>query len=309
MFVGTSPLGGNDFGRGFRFQTTWSWSMATAFFFGEVGAGLFFVSLVCGFLAGMLAGLLLTAVGKTTGHLVHLGQPTRAWRAIFKLNRSWVSRGLLAIVVFTGFGTLHILDRAGLTFGLLPQPASSAVAVVAGAAAVIVMVYQGFAMSHSTAIALWNTGLMPVLGLTYALSAGVSLLAVFADGLALPYGPALAVIRPGLVLYGLVAVFSFLHSARLNSPGGQLSAELLSKRGFARWFNLLVVLMGLILPGLLLILAPRSLAREIIVAAAVLAGYYSFRVLVLKAGVYEPLQSFLADCRSPASLPARRAWG
>jgi sulfite dehydrogenase (quinone) subunit SoeC len=297
MFVRPSPLGGEEFGCGFRLQTTWSWSMATAFFFGEIGAGLFFVSLVFGFRTGLVVGLLLTAVGKTAGHLVHLGQPTRAWRAIFRLNSSWISRGLLAIVVFTACGTLHILDVAGLTFGLLPHALSPVVTVLAGTAAVVVMVYQGFAMSHSTAIALWSTGLMPIISFTYALLSGICLMRVLAYDFELRNAAALDLVRTGLVLYGLMALIGLLHSAKYNSPGGRLSAVLLSKAGFAKWFILLVMVVGLIVPGLLAMFAPRNLPLELVVAAAVLAGYYSFRVLLLKAAVYEPIQSFLPETR------------
>ncbi len=57
------------------------------------------------------------------------------------------------------------------------------------------------------------------------------------------------------------------------------------------------MVVGLIVPGLLVIFAPRSLPLEFIVAAAVLTGYYSFRVLLLKAAVYEPIQSFLPETR------------
>ena len=95
--------------------------MATAFFFGEIGAGLFLVSLAFDSLTGMTLGVLCTAVGKTTGHMLHLGQPLRAWRAIFRIDRSWVSRGLLAIILFTGFGAGYILCRADLTYGLFPK--------------------------------------------------------------------------------------------------------------------------------------------------------------------------------------------
>jgi DMSO reductase anchor subunit len=141
---------GDDFKRGFRLQSEWSWSMATAFFFGEIGAGLFVVSLWLDFLPGMASGVLLTAVGKTTGHMLHLGQPLRAWRAIFRLKRSWISRGLLAIILFTGFGIAYILCRADLTFGLFPKALAPAYAGIALAAAVVVAIYQGLAMSHSS---------------------------------------------------------------------------------------------------------------------------------------------------------------
>ena len=86
MYAKQAAIVGDEFRPGFRLQRSWSWSMATSFFLGEIGAGLFLVSLFFSYLPGLILGLLLTSVGKTAGHLMHMGQPTRAWRAIFKLN-------------------------------------------------------------------------------------------------------------------------------------------------------------------------------------------------------------------------------
>ena len=51
-------MSGDSFRLGFRFQRHWDVSMASAFFCGEVGAGLFLVSMLLGHLAGMVAGLI-----------------------------------------------------------------------------------------------------------------------------------------------------------------------------------------------------------------------------------------------------------
>ena len=45
--------------------------------------------------------------------------------------------------------------------------------VVAGA--LVVATYQGFAMSHSSAIALWSTAMMPFASLLYAITGGTAL--------------------------------------------------------------------------------------------------------------------------------------
>lgn len=293
---------GDEFRRGFRLQTTWGWSMATAFFFGELGAGLFLVSLLLGLVQGQIIGLLLTAVGKTAGHIVHMGRPNGAWRAILRLDRSWVSRGLLAIIVFTGFGILHVLDAEKLTFGLLPQIVARFVEAAAAAAALVIMVYQGLAMSHSSAIGLWSTGLMPVASFIYALLGGVSLV------IALAYG-SLSADRPValewlelseivLMVCGLVMIAGLLRSATCNSNGGRLSVTLLLRSRLAPWFIGLVVVIGLILPGVLVPFALAGLVVAVATCAAVLIGFYAFRVLILKAAVYDPIQSFLSDLPS-----------
>lgn len=292
---------GDEFKRGFRRQTQWSWSIASAFFFGESGAGLFLVSLLLDSLPGLVIGLLLAVVGKTSGHLLHLGQPARAWRAIRKLNSSWISRGLLAIIVFTGCGLLYILQQAGLDAGLLPPPLATLLGAVAGVTAVVIMVYQGLAMSHSPAIALWSTGIMPMMSFTYASLAGVAL----ALALGTTAGPGLDArslsvlegFEVGLIVLLLLMHFSLLHAARYGAEGARKSAELLLNGALAGWFIGAVIIVGLVLPAAVMAFAVDGSTASPVVTACVLVGYYTYRVVVFKAGIYDPPQRFTVKLR------------
>ena len=284
----------DDFRVGPRQQTAWGTHMATAFFFGEAGAGLFFVSQFFDFVLGMSVGLVMVLLGKGGGHLVHLGKPSRGWRAFAKVGTSWVSRGLAAIAAFSVFGTLHLLQTM---YGMLPGPLAWLATGIAVAACLVIMVYQGFAMSHSSAITLWSTGLMPITSLTYALLNGVLLtivlgynapfLADHAETLRLLQAAAI-----GLILFGLVTILSMLHAARYGSEGGRQSVRLLLRTDFAATFIPLVIGLGMIVPVLLIALAPKSLATMIVVVAAEVTGYYAFRILVFKAGTYDPVMKF-----------------
>lgn len=288
------PIVGDSFNVGYRFQRYWDTPMANAFFFGELGAGLFFVSLLFDFTAGMLIGLLTTGILKTYFHLSHMGVPAKSWRAIVRPDRSWISRGLMGIVCMMGFGGLHLL----LTWsGAAPGAAiAGLVKLAAGAAALVVMTYQGFAMSHSTAISLWSTGLMPVSSLVYAGTAGVF------STLALGWGGFLAadldsrglLVNAALLLVVVVAavLLSLLHGAHHGSPGGRKSVEILTRTVYAPWFYGVIWIAGLILPAALLWFAGDGYAVVLLATIGMLAGYYAFRVLIFKAGVYEPIMNF-----------------
>jgi len=296
MYTKQAGIVGDEFRPGFRLQWSWNRSMATSFFLGEVGAGLFFVSLFFDNLPGLILGLLLTSVGKTAGHLMHMGQPTRAWRAIFKWKHSWISRGLLAIILFTGCGVVLILDSAGLTFGLLPPALKYAVMAVAGGSALVIMLYQGFAMSHSTAIGFWSNGIIPVIGLTYALLSGVSLLSIIGYRMltARPHDDAvLQMVQIGLLVYVAIMLYSLVHAASFGSKGAQQSIALLLSGPLAKWFIPLVVVVGLVVPVLIISFLPQALAPRLVATLALLVGYYAFRVLVFKAAVFDPIQSFV----------------
>ena len=273
---------GDSFRLGFRFQRHWDVSMAGAFFCGELGAGLFLVSMVYGSLPGLVLGLVLTGVGKPILHLTHMGVPGKSWRAILRPDRSWTSRGLMALVVFCGAGALHTLDVIlgnVVPFGIVLQ-------VLAGAAALVVMTYQGFSMSHSTAVALWSTAMMPFAGLLYALTGGVLITLLLQEAGELAY---LAI---GLLLANLVMLLCILHAAYHGSPGGRVSAELLFRGRYARCLYVMVVTAGILAPVAALWLDPASLMARAVAAGGMLAGFFAFRALIFKAGVFEPVMSF-----------------
>ncbi len=296
MHAKQTAIVGDEFRPGFRLQRSWNRSMATSFFLGEVGAGLFIVSIFFGYLPGLILGLLITSVGKTAGHLMHMGQPTRAWRAIFKLRHSWISRGLLAIILFTGCGIILALDGAGLSFGLLPQPLKIVVIVIACAAAVVIMVYQGFAMSHSAAISLWSSGLIPVLGLTYALLSGMSLLSLVGYGMlaARPHDDQmLQIVQISLLVYVAVMLYSLVHAATFGAKGARQSVSMLLNGPLNKWFISLVVVIGLAIPGLIIPFEAEGWLPRLVATSALLAGYYAFRVLIFEAAVFDPIQSFI----------------
>ena len=298
MAIQESKIVGDSFQVGVRFQRYWDTSMANAFFCGELGAGLFFVSFLYDFVTGMVAGLLITGIFKSYFHMAHMGVPMKSWRAISRPDRSWISRGLMAIVFYLSFGAAHCLN---LTFDLatawgLGPATGNLIQLLAAGAALVVMTYQGFAMSHSTAISLWNTALMPVSSLIYALTGGAVLT------LALGWNNLFASIANGpdalvngvliLLLIDAIVLASVLYSAKNRSRGGRVSALLLVSGTYRQAFLSLVVGAGLILPALILWTAPGNFIAITIAALAILVGYYSYRVLIFKAGVYEPMMSF-----------------
>jgi hypothetical protein len=95
----------------------------------------------------------------------------------------------------------------------------------------------------------------------------------------------------GLLLADLIMLFSMLHIAHHGSAGSKLSAELLARTRYAKWFYGVVVGAGILLPMLVLSLGNEMLAVRALAALGVLAGFYSFRVLIFKAGVYDPIMT------------------
>ena len=298
------PIVGDSLALGYRFQRHWDNSMATAFFFGELGAGLFLIGALYGSLVTMIVGVATTAILKTYFHMAHMGVPGRAWRAMIRPDRSWISRGFISIVVFTGAALLNILlNGFGLTEVLGGGAAVSGFAwlmkVLSIAAALFVMTYHGFAIADSSAISFWNTGLMPVSSVAYSTLSGV-VVALSLDPAATAAGNFLLPSAHGAALIMLVVttlvLLAMLNTANRGSPGARKSLRLLMPGGpYAKWFFGLVVAVGLVLPFVLLMLPEPDRLFHLIAAFSVLAGYFTFRVLVFKIGLYDPLISFAPE--------------
>lgn len=283
---------GGTFKSGYRFQKYWDTPMATAFFCGETGAGLFIISMLMDFLPGIILGLLITGVGKTFFHLTHMGVPGKAWRAMLRPDRSWISRGLWGIIFFVGFGSIHVL---GMLFNVVPAGLEPAVYMLAIAGAMVVVTYQGFAMSHSTAISFWSTGLMPVSSMLYGLLMGASLvllLNAFGFSISSPeYISMVGLAQVILIIAVQICLFSLLHGAKNGSKGAAQSYVLLTKDFLARPFLFGVVGVGGLVPLLILLFIPTNFITSLIVTGCVMVGFYLFRLLIFKAGVLDPILS------------------
>jgi formate-dependent nitrite reductase membrane component NrfD len=290
MAIEDKVFSGDTLRVGYRFQRHWDNSMAYAFFCAEVGAGLFFVSLLLDSVAGMIIGLIPVATGKPYFHLAHMGVPARSWRAALRPDRSWISRGLLGLSALIGCGALLVVCLLfGSTFGVAPDSALVTVLkLLAGVFALVTMTYQGFAMSHSSAIAIWNSAIMPLASFLYSLAVGVAVLQLIPGA-----GGATDLTNAQLLLLLSLGVMHLmlLHAGWHGSPGARTSVELLLQTLYAKWFWGLTVAAGILLPALLLWWAPDLFAAKLVACLGILAGFMAWRILIFKIGVYEPIMS------------------
>ncbi len=300
------PIVGDSLELGYRYQRYWNQSIANAFFCGELGAGIFLVGLLYGSNISMILGVCITAILKTYFHLAHMGVPERSWRAILRPDRSWISRGAISIVLFTGAGILHIAINGFGLFDALGLGGSAAatgfawfIKIAATVIAMFVMVYHGFAIADSSAISFWNTGLMPISSFSYSFLSGL-VVAMSLDPTAtstlgislLPPAHSAALL---MVIITAIMVLALLQAAHRGSPGARMSLRLLTRQGpLVKWFIGIVLVVGFVVP-LILLLGAASRMGDLLIAVCVLAGYYAFRSLVFKVGLYDPVISFAPE--------------
>ena len=154
-------------------------------------------------------------------------------------------------------------------------------------------------MADSSAISFWNTGLMPISSFSYSFLGGL-VLAMNLDpqsssavaGSLLPQAHSASLL---LVVITAIMVLAFLQGANRGSPGATMSLSLLTRQGpFVKWFYGLVLIVGFVVPFLLLLASPSRIG-DFLIAVSVLAGYYAFRSLVFKVGLYDPVISFAPE--------------
>jgi formate-dependent nitrite reductase membrane component NrfD len=88
-------------------------------------------------------------------------------------------------------------------------------------------------------------------------------------------------------------LYSLLHAATFGSKGAQQSVSMLLNGPLNKWFIPLVVVIGLVIPALVIPLEANAWLPRLVATSALLAGYYAFRVLIFKAAVFDPIQSFV----------------
>ncbi|MEE8412945.1 MAG: DmsC/YnfH family molybdoenzyme membrane anchor subunit [Dehalococcoidales bacterium] len=263
-----------------------------AFFFIELGAGVFFVASFFKSLEAMLIGWLICGVIGGGVHIMYLGHPFRFWRMIRKPGSSWISRGLIFVSIFLTLGLVHMA---------LVQWASSSVAlvVVVDLFAFLTIVYGGFAMNSVNGIPLWNTALLPIL---YAVSgiwggAGIALGVALGTGAVSTLGVSLEEwIRLLLISY-IVLLIVYLISVRYTNPTGKVSVRRIIAGGYwpIMWF--VVVLVGLVIPitvvAISFINGIETMPLFVLYFSILceLIGDITMRYLILKDGLYSPLIS------------------
>lgn len=280
---------GDDYRVGYRKQQAWGWKIALAFFFGDVGAGTFFVSAFYDYMPGMIFGWILTTFFKPAALFMHLGQPLRFWRAIANVRTAWISRGIVGAILFTGFGFLHMINLKWSVFG----PAmGSIVFFLAMVGTFIVMIYLGYVLSHSPSLPLWNTGLMPLISLVYGMMGGVTMTLLFGVNSFLAADPvALYFLKKAeliLIVVTLISILSMLHGAAYNSSTGMATVLQLLFGEYAKWFLGYVVLVGIIGAGLLALTGSVSVFVLLLVAIMELIGDFGLKMVLFKSALYSP---------------------
>lgn len=294
-------VGANQFAIGYQPQREWAWLIATAFFLGKVGGGVFLISYLGGFKLGALVGLCVVGVGKTTAHLLYLGRPERFLRAIRGWRTSWISRGLIAMGAFIAFALVYLAPYLQISF--VPGGVARGFGVAAALVAVVVMSYDGFVMKASRGIRFWSTYLMPVLMLFYAAVGGVVGTLALQTLAGEVTTSQLEWAEIALIVANLGLISVYVLSAGVRGAASDLAASLLA-RGQTGWMFLTALAVGIGATFALAVLALATGSGTALALAALtdLAGHFFVFFAILRVGLHTPIRPL--PLRAPHGVTA-----
>ncbi len=266
-----------------------------AFFFSEVGAGLYLVSLFLGFWTGCLTGWISCGLLGGGLHIAYLGKPMRAWRSVLRPKSSELSRGIILMGAFVILGGLQLAPGVDFLSGLPWKGDSLLFKIVLGILAFFVIIHGFITLSFMRAVPFWNSATMPALSLSSGVWMGtqVSMALALILGQTQVLGTVEPVARWFFFSYVLLVLF-YLWGAGHGPLASQKSLALMIKGDLAPLFFLVVVPVALFIPSMITLYffsKPVETAVGLLwirIFSAVL-GDVALRYCIFKAARYMPL--------------------
>lgn len=260
-----------------------------ALYTGGLGGGSYLVSLCFNSLLGMVIGWFIVAVLKGGFHLAFLGKPWRFWRIMSRPHTSWLARGFIFVVSFVVLAAVQII----LSICLPGTLWENIFRLLAGLAALGVVIYTGFVLNSVKPIPFWSSPLLPVLFVMCGILGGFGLMVVIAL-----YGGniSLVAVETGsrwlLMINAFLTVLYLWRAAQKGSTGKQSVIEQIrGDTAFVFWVG--VVMLGIVVPIAIAFSSyfahQSSTILLLIGVACEIIGGLSLRYSILKAGIYQPL--------------------
>jgi DMSO reductase anchor subunit len=255
-----------------------------AFFFSEIGAGLYFVSLFYGYRAGIVLGWLITLILGGLIHVLYLGKPTRAWRMIMKPNTSELARGIWIIGVFAALGFLQIVTSGGFNIVF-----NTILGILC-----LLIISHGFAtMNVIKALPAWSSTMVLPLSVISGVWVGQQVLQFMAGFSGIPG------FASGMEVWAEVFFFAYFLCLLLyvwgtwhSSEIGQESIKNLINDELKKISLIGVVGLGVVLPLVFTLMMWGGDTNGFLIflrLASVFAGDLAMRFVIMKSAVYKPL--------------------
>ncbi len=263
-----------------------------AFFFTEIFAGAYFVSLFLNSPKGLLVGWIGALTLGGFFHVLYLGKASRGWRIMFKVSSSELSRGLWITVLFGAVGLVQILPLISPDFTW----AWDAVIfkVLMGVFSVLVIIHGFTTMSVVRALPIWNSPMMIPLGLASGVWIGSQLAAVTTVGMGADMALSELWSRWSLFFY-MGCLLIYLWGNWHAHETAKVSTKRILAGDLSKMFYIGTLFVGILIPLLITLSFWGSEAggvnEQLVVFRLIcaLAGDAIMRYVLMKSPVYAPL--------------------
>jgi DMSO reductase anchor subunit len=254
-----------------------------AFFFSEIGAGLYFISLFYEYKTGLILGWLITLLLGGIIHVLYLGNPLRAWRMIMKPNTSELSRGIWIIAVFAGLGFLQIVTSGG--FNIVFN-------CIMGLLSLLIIAHGFTTMNVIRALPAWSSTMVLPLSIISGVWIGSQILQFI-------FAAAGSPVASGMEVWSEVFLFVYIGCIVLYIFGTFHANEIakesivnLFKGELSKIFYIGVVLLATVLPLIATFIMWGGDTNAFIIflrLAFIIAGDLAMRYVIMKSAFYKPL--------------------
>lgn len=257
-----------------------------AFFFSEIGAGLYFVSLFYEYKAGLILGWLITLILGGLIHVLYLGNPLRAWRMILKPQTSELSRGIWIIGIFAALGFLQMVTAGGFNvvfnciMGIL----------------CLLIISHGFAtMNVVRALPAWSSTMVLPLSVVSGVWVGQQILQfMFAVSGSVAVVSGMEVWAEAIFFAYFLCILLYVWGTFHSNEIGKTSIIMQATGDLQKVSLIGVVGLGVVLPLILTLLMWGGDTNGFLIflrLASIFAGDLALRYVIMKSAVYKPLLS------------------
>lgn len=260
-----------------------------AFYSGPLGAALYLLSLFFNSLSGMVVSLFIVAFVKGGAHLLELSRPLKSWRMPFRVQSSWISRGMILIAFFLGSACIQVLLHL-----FYPGTASEVFfKILAALGAIALSLYSGFVLTQVRAIQLWNSSLLPILLSATGLTGALGFMGIIAL-----FDQSTSIMKISMGAGVMIIIISILLAAYIVFESGSGSVgtlrRILKDREIAPfvWVGLFTV--GMVVPFALATIEYfgqniNDTALAVVILLCTIVQGLSLVYAILKGGMYRPL--------------------
>lgn len=270
--------------------------LGLAFFFSEIGAGIYLVSLFVTFKTGWLVGWLVTLLLGGLIHLGFLGHPLRSWRILLNPLTSELSRGLWLIVLFTLFGFFQVVP---VFFSNLPWTADGIVMkTIMGTLCILIITHGFMTMNVVQALPLWNSSMIIPLSLASGIWVGSQATELMLNTINNTINQNIYITelwsRWSLLSYMAILLLYLWGTYHSSSTARESIRKLLAGDDAIR-FYVWVLIIGLAIPLVITVYIWRNDLRNVagfllfVRFVCVLTGDLMMRHIIMKKAIYSPI--------------------